>query len=128
MEWTQLIGFCLFAAVIVVVIRPINPTFSGLLCVAFGVMLVSVLLPEIRHFIECIHQFLTDVGLEGTYYIVMFKAVGIVFMTELAEQICRDMGVQAIAERVEFCGRLAMLGVAVPLFIDLTKMTIGVLR
>ena len=128
MEWLQLIGICLLASMIVVIVKPMNPGIAGLLCTAFGVMLVGALLPNVWSFIEYIHRFLTDMGLEGEYYGILFKAMGIVLVTQLAEQICSDLGAQSIAERVEMCGRLAMLSMAVPLFIDLTRMTIGILR
>lgn len=128
MEWFQLIGVCLMASVIVVILRQMNPSVAGLLCAAFGVMLLGVLLPEIQRYVEIIRQFLGDLGLEGDYYAVMLKAMGVVLITQIAEQICCDMGVQAIADRVELCGRLAMLGIAIPLFIDLTWMAVEVLR
>ena len=128
MEWFQLIGVCLMTSVIVVILRQMNPSVAGLLCAAFGVMLLGVLLPEIQRYVEIIRGFLGDLGLEGEYYAVMLKAMGVVFITQIAEQICCDMGVQAIADRVELCGRLAMLGIAIPLFIDLTRMAVEVLR
>lgn len=128
MEWFQLIGVCLMTAVIVVILRQMNPSVAGLLCAAFGAMLMGVLLPEIQRFVEVIRQFLGNMGLEGEYYAIMLKAMGVVLITQIAEQICCDMGVQAIADRVEMCGRLAMLGIAIPLFIDLTRMAVGVLR
>lgn len=128
MEWFQLIGVCLMASVIVVILRQMNPSVAGLLCAAFGVMLLGALLPQIQRYVEIIRQFLGGLGLEGEYYAVMLKAMGVVLITQIAEQICCDMGVQAIADRVELCGRLAMLGIAIPLFIDLTRMAVEVLR
>jgi len=128
LEWFRLIGVCLMTAVIVVILRQMNPSVAGLLCAAFGVMLMGVLLPEIQGVIEVIRQFIGDMGLEGEYYAIMLKAMGVVLITQIAEQICCDMGVQSIADRIEMCGRLAMMGIAIPLFIDLTRMAVDVLR
>ena len=128
MEWFQLIEVCLLAAVIVVILRQLNPAVAGVLCAAFGVMLLGMLLPDIQRYIEIIRQFLEEMGLEGQYYSVMIRAMGIVFMIQITAQICSDMGVQTIADRVELCGRMAMLGMAIPLFIDLTRMAVDILR
>lgn len=128
MGWFQLIGICLLASVLVVILKPMNPVIASLLTAAFGVMIIGAMLPEIQRFIEVIRQFLMEMGLEGGYYALMLKVMGIVFVAQLAEQVCRDMGAQAVAERVELCGRIAIMGIVVPLFIDLTRMVIDVLR
>ena len=128
MEWIRLIGLCMLTAVLVVTLRQMNPVISGLLCAAFGVMLLGMVLPQIRTYIETIRGFLADVGLEVEYYAVMLKAMGIVLVTQIAMQICADMDAQAVAQRVELCGRLALLGIAVPVFIELTQMAVDVLR
>ena len=123
-----MIGVCLLTTMIVVILKQMNPAAAGILCAAFGVMLLGAMLPQIQQYIEWIQQFLIDIGLETEYYSVMLKAMGIVLVTQIAAQICSDMGVLNIAERVELCGRVAMLGIAIPLFINLTRMAVDVLR
>lgn len=128
MEWLRLIGFCILTAVLVVVIRPMSPAFSGLLCAAFGAMLLGVMLPQIHGFVQSIRTLLDGTGLSGDYYAVMLKAMGIVLVTQVAAQVCFDMDAPSVAQRAELCGRLALLGVAVPVFTELTQMAIDVLR
>ena len=128
MEWIRLIGFCLLAAVLATILRQTAPAVAGLLSVAFGAMLLSAALPSIREYIETIRLFLSTLGLEGAYYKTMLKAMGIVLITQLAVQACRDMDAPSIAQRAELCGRLALLGIAVPVFISLTQMAVDVLR
>ena len=127
MEWIRLMGLCLLAAAIVVIIRQMNPAIAGLICAAFGVMVLGTLLPQIREYVESIRSFLDGVGISGEYYAIMLKAMGIVLITQIAVQVCMDMDVPAVAVRVEFCGRLALMGVAVPVFIELTQMAVGIL-
>ena len=62
------------------------------------------------------------------YARVMFKAMGIVLLTQLASAICRDLDAPSVAQHAQLCGRLALLGVAVPVFISLTQMAVGVLQ
>ena len=102
--------------------------FAGLLCAAFGVLIVSAVLPQVREYIGTIREFLDSLGLSGEYYRVMLRAMGIVLVTQIAVQVCRDMDAPSIAQRAELCGRLALLGVAVPVFIELTQLAVDVLR
>lgn len=127
-SWLRLIGFCLLAAVMVSVIRTMTPQYAGLLCAAFGVLLILAVIPEIREYIEMIRLFLESVSLPGETYQVMLRATGIVLVTQIAAQICRDMDALSVAQRVELCGRLALMGIAVPVFIELTRLSLDVLR
>lgn len=128
MEWIRLIGFCLLAAVLAAILRQTAPHVAGLLSIAFGAMLLGAALPSVREYVEMIRSFLASLGLEGEYYKTMLKAMGIVLVTQLAVQTCRDMGAPSIAQHAELCGRLALLGIAVPVFISLTQMAVDVLR
>ena len=127
MEWFRLIGFCILAAVMVVAFRQISPVWAGLICSVFGVMMLSFILPQMHGYIESIQGLLQTVGLEGKYYQLMLKTMGIVLVTQTAAQVCRDMDAPAVACRVEMCGRIALLGIAVPVFIELTQMAVGIL-
>ena len=128
MEWIQLIGFCLLAAVMVMLLRQMSPQIASLLSVAFGAMVVALILPSIRSYVETIRVFLASLSLEAEYYRVMLKAMGIVLVTQLATQICRELDAPSIAQKAELCGRVALLGVALPVFVSLTQMAVDALR
>ena len=128
MEWLRLIGFCLLAAAMVLVLRQMHPQTAGLLSMAFGVLLVMLVLPGVQTYIETIRVFLSELNLDTQYYKTLLKAMGIVLVTQLAVQFCQDMDAPSIARRAEFCGRIALLGVALPVFMSLTQMAVDVLR
>ena len=128
LSWIRLIGFCLLAAVIVTTLRQMNPQYAGLLCAAFGVMLIAAVLPQIRSYAEMIRDFLEGVALDGETYRIMLRASGIVLVTQISTQLCKDMDAPSVGQRVELCGRLALLGIAVPVFIELTRLSLDVLR
>ena len=127
MEWIRMIGLCMLTAVLVIVLKQMNPAVAGLVCAAFGVMMLGMVLPQIRAYIETIRSFLGRVGLRGAYYTVMLKTTGIVLVTQVASEVCRDMEAHSIAKRVELCGRLALLGIAIPVFIELAGMAVDML-
>ncbi|MBQ2948383.1 MAG: hypothetical protein IJD94_05335 [Clostridia bacterium] len=128
MEWIRLIGFCLLAAVMVMLLRQVNSAMAGLLSAAFGVLVLSLVLPQIKQYIDAIQAFLVSLELEGRYYAIMLKAMGVVLVTQMAVQVCIDLDAPTVARRAELCGRAALLGVAVPVFMELTELAVGALR
>lgn len=128
MEWLRLIGFCLLAGAMVMLLGQMQPQAAALLSVAFGVLVVGALLGEIAGFIETIRSFLASLSLDERYFSIMVRSMGVVLMTQLAVQACEDMGAPSIAGRAEFVGRLALLSIAVPVFMELTQMAVDVLQ
>ena len=125
----RLIGFCLLAAVMTMLLRQMNPGVAALLCVAFGAMTLLMLLPAVGEYAAQIRDFLSELSLDAVYGQTMLKAMGIVLMmTQFAAQVCRDMDAPSIACRAELCGRLMLLGVALPIFLKLTQMAVGALQ
>ena len=128
MEWLRLMGVCLLAGAMVMLLRQMNSAAAGLLCAALGAMVLASVLPQLAAYVAGIREFLLTLGLEGEYYEVMLKATGIVLVTQLCAQVCRDMDAPSVAQRAELCGRLALLGVALPVFLSLARMAVGVLQ
>ena len=128
MEWMTLVGYCLLAASMVLVLRQMNAAAAGLLSAAFGVLIVSLLLPQIQSAVDSVQVFLEMLHLDAQYYRIMLKTMGIAITTQLAVQVCQDMDAPSIARRAELCGRVALLGVAVPVFVELTQMAVGALQ
>lgn len=128
MEWLRLIGFCLLAGAMVMILKPMHMQTAALVSVVFGVLMVGAALGEIAGYIETVRSFLGALKLDAQYFRIMVKAVGVVLVTQLAVQACEDMDAPSIARRVEFAGRLALLSVAMPVFLELTQMAVEVLR
>ena len=110
------------------VLRQLQPQAAALLSVAFGVLMVSAMLARVAGYIEAVRMFLESLNLEAQYFKIMLKAMGIVLVTQMAVQACEDMEAASIARRAEFVGRMALLSVALPVFMELTQMAVDVLR
>ena len=114
----RLMGLCFLAAAMTMVLRQMNMAAAGLLCTAFGVLVLGMMLPDIREYVRQICKFLESMALEAQYGEIMLRAVG----------ICRDMDAPSVAKYAEMCGRLTLLGLALPVFLTLTQMAVDVLR
>lgn len=127
MEWLKLTGLCLLAATMVLVLRQMQPEAAGLLSAAFGVLLAGMLLPEISAYIGRIAAFLNALELDTAYFKTLLKAMGIVLVTQMTVQFCCDLDAPSVARRAELCGRMALLSVSIPVFMELTQLAVDVL-
>ena len=128
MDWLGLLGLALLCAGMVMLLRQMFPLAASILTIVFGIMMLCTLLPMIREYVNAISSFLSGVSLEGEYSETMLKTMGIVLLTHLSSEACQELGAPGIARYAEFCGRVALLGIAVPVFISLTEMAVEVLQ
>ena len=55
-------------------------------------------------------------GISDTYVSIVFKALGVCLLTQLAADACRDAGETGLAAKAELTGKFALLTLALPLF------------
>ena len=106
---------CVAAALMCAAIKVQKPEMSMALSLAAGVTALVWSLPYVQGAVEGIKALAGGAGLGEGAMTVMLKAAGVALITEFAQQLCRDAGESALAGRVEFCGRAALLAMSVPL-------------
>ena len=61
----------------------------------------------------------------GEYLGILFKVVGITWLSEFCAGLCRDAGFSSIAAQVELFGKTAVLLAGMPVFLSLVETIAG---
>ncbi|NLO10186.1 MAG: stage III sporulation protein AD [Clostridiales bacterium] len=59
------------------------------------------------------------IKINKAYIDILFKIIGITYVTEFAASLCKDSGYQAIGEQVELVGKLSILAISMPILLAL---------
>ena len=110
------IGAGMIAAVLAVVLRQHRPEFALLISLAAGVVILLRVADDILPVVEQVHAIIDRTALPDAYVQILFKALGICFLTQIACDTCKDAGESAIAAKIEIAGKVAVLAVSLPLF------------
>lgn len=116
MELTNWVAAVVLAAFLAAVLRRQNPEQAMAVTLGAGALLLTVVLSHAVPLIGNMRALLENSGLSGEYLHVVFKALGICLLTQLAADVCKDAGEQALANKAEFAGKVSLLLLAVPLF------------
>ena len=92
-----------------------RPEFRMLVTAAVTLLLMAMVLEQLSPVLEQLRSTMELTGLTGDYAAILFKAVGICLLTQLAGDVCRDSGESSIASKIELAGRAAILLTAMPL-------------
>ena len=61
-------------------------------------------------------------GTDEEYLTILFKALGICYITQFASDICKDCGENTLAVQAEIAGKIALMLLALPLFGTLAEL------
>lgn len=118
----QTVGVALLLAIVGLVLRESKSNLSPILLLFGGIGLVTAVLPRLSAF-SSLFSLLSDVGLaEETETVAKVLSVG--FITAFGADACTELGAPALASKLELCGRIEILVLALP---ALTALLGGVL-
>lgn len=116
MKLSAIAGLCISAAVICRIFDKTGREYGIMISAAAAVIITSLTVLALSPLVEFINDLYEKIGADREYINILYKSVGICFLTGLAAGICRDSGENALALNVEAAGRVTLAVMALPLF------------
>ena len=76
-------------------------------------------LREILTFLDSVGQ---KVQISDTYLRLLYKLLGISFVSRISSGLCEDMGYKSVAYQIELAGKLSILILSIPMLNSLLEM------
>ncbi|MCM1334582.1 MAG: stage III sporulation AC/AD family protein [Eubacterium sp.] len=111
-----LTGAGIAAAVLSAILRRYNGEYGLYISLAACALILGAVLNAVAPLLSLIASLREAAGIESAYIEVLLKALAVCCMTQLASDCCRDGGEAAIASKIDFAGRIAVILLSVPLF------------
>jgi len=120
-----LVGLGIVAAIIAVVLKQHRPEFAMMLSIGAGVLILGGVLVGMLPVINQIRQIFSTTAVPQQYIQILFQALGLCFVTQIACDACKDAGESAIGAKIELAGKISVLVISLPLFtqvLDIVRM------
>jgi len=114
-EILQLVGIGLLATVLILVVREQKPVFAFLLAVFVGAAIFLELIGVIDRVVSMLEDLADRSGVPSVYLRTLLKVIGVAYIAEFGAQIVRDAGLESVAGKIEFAGKMIILVMAVPI-------------
>ena len=128
MKIFALIPLCLMALFLILLLKKERPEYSYFISLVVGALLLLCSVKELEPILGTIKSFFQKTNLPIGYIEVLFKALGICYLTELGSEICKDAGENAISTKLELAGKLSVIAVSLPLFNDVLSAVVSLIR
>ena len=118
----------LISSVVFLVIKKNNPEYALLAELSAFAVVISVIYPEIKNVIDFFFDSTKYSFFDKVYVELIVKIVGIALISQLASDVCKDSGQQALASGVELAGKLVITVFTIPVagaLLELAGVMIG---
>ena len=109
-------GICIVSAVMCKLFANDNKEYGLFIKIAASSVIMSMIIIFVSPVTETIHNIYNKAGADEEYLTILFKALGICYVTQFACDVCRDSGENALATQAELAGKVSLLIIALPLF------------
>jgi len=128
MNLIAIIGFILSAAFLAVLLRRHTPESAIAISLGVGIIVLGVIVTQISPVITRINSLLSATSQQSEYITVLFKALGVCILTQLASDSCKDAGESSLAEKAELAGKVSLLLLALPLFEEIARIATALIN
>lgn len=109
-------GAAIITAVMALLLRQKSPHSALLLSIASGTVIMLSLLRDIPDIITGANALLGSAGIDGGDIILLFKIVGICFVTEFTCDCVSEAGLLSLSTNISFAGKILVLVTSLPMF------------
>lgn len=127
MNIIMIAGLCLTASIICKALEKNSGEIKILLAICTVCIVLFRISGELADVITAIQDLFERSSMDGEYLTVIFKGLGICYITQLGCDCCRECGENVIASQLELAGKIGMVIISLPLFRALIAIIEGLL-
>lgn len=116
MDIILIAGLCIVCTIICKVLEKDNREIKILIVLGCVLMIFTKISGELELILSEIISISQIADIDSQYIKILFKGCGICCITQFASDYCKDCGENALSSQVMFCGKIALLVTALPLF------------
>ena len=123
----QVLGCGFLTLVLWLVLQQYKSNLSIFVVIAFGVLIFLSAAGQLQNLLQTLLQISEQAGVNVIYLTTIFKIIGIAWLTEFLCQVCRDAGSSALAVKLEFAAKMAILLLAFPVLTAVLESIVTIL-
>ena len=130
-EVLQIIGAAILVAVLAFIFKDLKKEYKPVILVSGGIFITLWGLARVVPVIGYISELTGSSAVPdeiSDYFGIILRVLGISFIVQIGADICRDLGEDSIASKVEFAGKAAILVIILPVLQSVIQMGFDLLR
>ncbi|HOA81945.1 MAG TPA: stage III sporulation protein AD [Defluviitaleaceae bacterium] len=119
MEISQIVIIGLISVILALMLDKHNPEWSMYIRIAGGMLIFFIIIQKLEPVLEIVKKMSEKIDVDFVYIAIVFKVLGISYISEFGAQLCKDAGESSIASKIEFAGKVMIITVSAPVMLAL---------
>lgn len=119
MGMEKIIGIALVSIIMAVLLKGYRPEISLAVSLTAMAVMFSIISPYLKTALGSFINLSEQIGLNMKYMAIIIKVIGIAYITQIAVEMCRDAGENALGTKVEICGKIVIIAMSMPVIYEL---------
>lgn len=128
MEIFKIAAIGVIAALLIVFLRESKPEIALIVSLAASALILSFVVDYLVEVFRVFEILMEKSGIDKELIGAVIKIVGIGYITEFAADICLDSGNKAIADKIQFGGKVLILVISLPLLNAMIDIILSLLQ
>lgn len=111
----KIIGIAFVGVVLYQILRNTKSDFAIFVSISVGVVILVLLSDKISQVVNVFNDLSVKAGLSSEIFSSVIKIIGIGYLTEYSVNLCDDAGCGGIGKKIELCGKITILIMALPI-------------
>ncbi len=117
----RIIVIALMGVILAMFLKTQKPEYSVFISLCIAILILFCVLGLFLSAKEQLSSLSTIFTQDNQYFGLLFKMIGITYLSEFCSGICKDAGYQAIGSQIEIFGKLTILLAGLPILMTLIE-------
>ncbi len=123
----KIIGVGLITCIASLIIKPVRSDFAVLISMVGGVIILVMILSSLSTAIQLISSIANQTGIDSNLLSLVFKIIGVGYLTEFTASLCADTGSSGLGDKVLLGGKVVILVMALPIITSILTIVMELL-
>ena len=119
MNIVAITGLCIVATIVIKLFDKTNKEYGLVIGLATAGFILLLAISYLSPIVSAIENLFDISGVPKNYLEIIFKSIGICYLTQLGCDYCKDANENVLASELELAGKISLLIIALPLFSEL---------
>ena len=127
MDIFRIVAIALITEFCVLVLRDVKSELAAVVALAGGIVGVLSVVDYCADICSVVSAIAKRAGLAASVVTLLFKVIAVGYITEFSASVIEDVGLSSLADKVTLAGKLIIVGVSLPVVVQLFEFIAGML-
>ncbi len=123
----KIMGIGLITCIAALIVKPVRSDFAMIISMVGGIVILIMVLSSISGVLSLVGSLANKTGLNGNLIAVVFKIIGVGYLTEFTASLCADTGNGGLGDKILLGGKIIILVMSLPIVTSILNIVMELL-